>query len=225
MESGLGSSDNVLLGLNWKWNFLQRFSFYGQVVLDEFVFGELLAGDGWWGNKYAAQAGLKYIDVFNISNLDIQFEHNFAKPYTYSYDDENGSSYTHYAQAIAHPLGANFSENIISLWYQPIPKFTISNNLILSAFGSDTLTSNWGSNIFLDYNTYENVYGNFIGQGVKNTLLLNDLILSFQFWHNVFIDTRITYRKLNNEIDPFDRDEFYFSVGVRMNEVLKYFYF
>ena len=225
VESGLGSSDNVLLGLNWKWNFLQRFSFYGQVVLDEFVFGELLAGDGWWGNKYAAQAGLKYIDLFNISNLDLQFEHNFAKPYTYAYDDENGSSYTHYAQAIAHPLGANFSENIISLWYQPIPKFTISNNLILSAFGSDTLNSNWGSNIFLDYNTYENAYGNFTGQGVKNTLLLNDLILSFQFWHNVFIDTRITYRKLNNEIDVYDSNEFYFSVGVRMNEVLKYFYF
>ena len=128
-------------------------------------------------------------------------------------------------RAIAHPLGANFSENIISLWYQPAPKFTISNKLILSTFGSDTLNSNWGSNIFLDYNTYENVYGNFTGQGVKNTLLLNDLILSFQFWHNVFIDTRITYRKLNNEIDDYDTDEFYFSVGVRMNEVLKYFYF
>ena len=26
VESGLGSSDNVVLGTNWKWNFLQRFS-------------------------------------------------------------------------------------------------------------------------------------------------------------------------------------------------------
>ncbi len=225
VESGLGSSDNVLLGTNWKWNFLQHFSFYGQFVLDEFVFGELFKGDGWWGNKYAAQTGLKYIDVFNISNLDLQLEHNFARPYTYSYDDDNGSSYTHYAQALAHPLGANFKENIISLWYQPIPKFTLTNNLIISTFGSDTSSSNWGGNIFLDYNTYEQAYGNSTGQGVKNSLIINDLIISYQFWHNVSIDARVTYRNLDNAIDIYDRNELFFSVGVRMNEVLKYFYF
>jgi hypothetical protein len=37
VEHGLNSSDNVLLGMDWKWNFLSRFSFYGQFVLDEFL--------------------------------------------------------------------------------------------------------------------------------------------------------------------------------------------
>ncbi|MFI5170923.1 MAG: hypothetical protein ACHQFW_00955 [Chitinophagales bacterium] len=225
VESGLGSSDNVLLGMNWKWNFLHSFSFYGQFVLDELVFDELISGDGWWGNKYAAQAGLKYINAFTMPHFDIQVEHNMARPYTYSYEDENGSSYTHYGQAIAHPLGANFKENIVSLWYQPAGRFTISNNFIYSTFGSDTSGSNWGGDIFLDYNSYEQEFGNSVGQGVENNLMLNDLILSWQAWHNIFIDGRFTFRKLDSELDIMDSKQMYFSIGVRANEVLKYFYF
>lgn len=225
VESGLGSSDNVLLGTNWKWNFLNRFSFYGQFILDELVFGELLNNNGWWGNKYAGQLGLKYIDAFAIPHFDIQLEHNMARPYTYSYEDDNGSSYTHYAQAIAHPLGANFKENIASVWYQPARKWTITNNFIYSTFGSDTSNTNWGGNIFLNYNDYEQEYGNVVAQGVKNNIIINDFIISWQYWHNVFIDGRFTYRRLDSELDMMDSEQMYFSIGVRMNEVLKYFYF
>lgn len=224
VESGLGSSDNVILGTNWKWNFLNHFSFYGQFVLDEFIFDELFSGDGWWGNKYAAQMGLKYINAFGISNLDLQLEENLARPYIYSYEDDNGSSYTHYGQPLAHPLGANFNEQIISLWYQPAPKFTITNQLIMSLFGTDTSGSNFGGNPFLDYNTYEHAYGNEIGQGVQNNLMLNDFTVSWQFWPNVFIDGRFIYRKLNTSIAD-DQTETYFSIGIRMNDILRRNYF
>lgn len=224
VESGLGSSDNVVLGTNWKWNFLHHFSFYGQFVLDEFVFDELFNGNGWWGNKYAAQAGLKYINAFNISHLDLQFEENLARPYTYSYEDENGSSYTHYGQPLAHPLGANFNEQIISVWYEPAPKFTIQNQLVLAKFGSDTSGSNYGGNPFLDYNTYEHAYGNEIGQGVRNKLLLNELTVSWQFWPNVFIDGIVIYRKQRNPEDG-EQSETYFSIGIRMNDLLRRNYF
>ncbi|NJM93299.1 MAG: hypothetical protein HC842_00355 [Cytophagales bacterium] len=64
VEHQNGSQDNALIGLDWKWNFLKRFSFYGQVVLDELIVSNLVAQNGWWGNKYALQGGLKYIDAF-----------------------------------------------------------------------------------------------------------------------------------------------------------------
>ncbi len=225
VESGLGSADNVLLGIDWKWNFLRRFSFYGQFVLDELLFGEFINGNGWWGNKYAAQAGLKYIDAFSISNFDLQYEHNFARPYIYSYEDNNGSSYTHYAQAIAHPLGANFQENIISLWYQPLPKFVVSNQLFLAVYGADTSGTNWGGNIFLDYNSFENEFGNKTAQGVTTHLILNNLVVSCQFWHNIFLDGLIIYRKTESQLAQFDTNEIYFGIGIRINEVLKPFNF
>ncbi len=221
VESGLGSGDNAVIGTNWKWNFLSRFSFYGQFILDEFVFDELFGGDGWWGNKYGAQFGLKYIDAFHISNLDLQYEHNFVRPYTYSYDDLNGSSYTHYAEPLSHPLGSNFREHIISLWYQPVPKIVIHNQFINAGYGADTSGSNWGGNIFKDYNTYEQAYGNEIGQGVENQLMLNDLVISWQFWPNVFVDGRVIYRSVQSDVAAFERNETYFSIGIRMNDILR----
>ncbi len=225
VESGLGSSDNVVLGANWKWNFLKQFSFYGQFVLDELVVSEFIANDGWWGNKYALQSGLKYINVFGIDQLDFQYEFNMARPYTYSYEDENGSSYTHYAQPLAHPLGANFKENLIALWYQPAPKFTINNTLMLANYGTDSLNTNYGGNVFLNYNTYANEYGNFIGQGINNNLIVNDLVISWQFWHNANLDLRCIYRKLDSDDNTNDSNTLYFSIGVRLNEVLKQYMF
>lgn len=222
IESGLGSSDNVVLGTNWKWNFLNRFSFYGQFVLDEFVFSELFSGDGWWGNKYAVQSGLKYIDAFGLDQLDLQYEVNMARPYTYSYEDDNGSSYTHYAQAIAHPLGANFYEHLFSLWYQPKEKFVLRNTTMLATKGTDTSGVNYGGNIFLDYNTYASEYGNTLAQGVQEKVFLNDLMLSWYFWHNTSIDLRCIYRKADSEIDTHDTNELFYSIGIRMNEVPKW---
>jgi hypothetical protein len=221
VESGLGSSDNVLIGANWKWNFLQRFSFYGQLVLDEFVFDELFAGEGWWGNKYAGQFGLKYIDAFALAGMDLQYEYNYARPYTYSYEDENGSSYTHYAEPLAHPFGANFSEHIAAIRFEPFPKFSFSNRFTSAQSGADTAGSNWGSDVFLDYNTYEQATGNEIGQGVANRLLLNDLVVSWQLWHNIYIDGRVIWRKLESEIAAFEREETYFGIGLRINDLLR----
>lgn len=216
VESGLGSPDNVLLGANWKWNFLHSFSFYGQFVLDELVVGQFIKASGWWGNKNALQLGLKYIDAFHIPSLDLQYEFNMARPYTYSYTT-NSNSYTHYAQALAHPLGANFKENIAKLWYQLTPNITLENTFIRAAYGSDTAASNWGGNIFLNYNTYEQPYDNYTGQGVENILLFNDVSLSWQCWHNIFLEANCIYRKNTSEIPGASSKEIFAGIGIRMN--------
>ena len=94
---------------------------YGQLLLDEFKLSEVRAGDGWWGNKFGFQLGGKYIDAFNIKNLDLQLEHNRVRPFTYSHGD-SVANYTHYNMPLAHPLGANFQEVIGIARYQPAPK-------------------------------------------------------------------------------------------------------
>ena len=105
IEQQSGSSDNALLGLDFKWNAFKGISFYGQAVLDEFVINEIRSGKGWWGNKYALQGGVKYIDVAGISNLDLQLEVNSVRPYTYSHNTP--SNYSNYSQALAHPLATS----------------------------------------------------------------------------------------------------------------------
>ncbi|MFN3939418.1 MAG: hypothetical protein ACK4IY_02450 [Chitinophagales bacterium] len=225
VEFGLGSPDNIMIGLNYKWNIQNRISLYGQLALDEFKFFELFQNTGWWANKYAIQTGLKYINAFNIRNLDVQYEFNSVRPYTYSYYDNNVSSFTNYGQAIAHPTGANFNEQIVSAWYQPAQRITVQNTLVLNVYGADTSGSNWGNNIFLNYTSYENEYGNTTGQGVRTALLLNDLLVSWMFWHNAFIDLRFIYRKLDSDWNPYNTQETFFSIGVRLNAVPERYYF
>ena len=86
IEQQNGSSDNVILGLDVKWNAARKLSFYGQFILDEFVLDHIMDGDGWWANKFAIQGGAKYIDAFGVPNLDLQGEVNIVRPYTYSHN-------------------------------------------------------------------------------------------------------------------------------------------
>ena len=218
IEYGLGSPDNAMLGFNWKWNFLQRFSFYGQFVLDELKFFELTGNTEWWGNKFGIQSGLKYIDAFGIPNLDLHYEWNTVRPYMYSYYDDNGSSYTHAGQSLAHPLGANFMENIAGVRYQVTPKIVLSNNLFITALGLDTGGVNFGQDIFQNNDTRPFEYGVELLQGSKASYLMNELIVSWQFWHNTFIDGRLIYRTLDDPANGNEQELFY-SIGVRMNAV------
>ena len=112
VEQAAGSPDNVMLGMNWKWNFLKRFTFYGQLVLDELAIGSIIDnGFGWWGNKFGVQAGIKYFNVAEVDHLDAQVEFNMVRPYMYSFRDST-ANWTHYNQFLAHPLGSNFYELI-----------------------------------------------------------------------------------------------------------------
>ncbi|MBK6994384.1 MAG: hypothetical protein IPH31_05470 [Lewinellaceae bacterium] len=107
MEGMIGSPDNVLLGFDGRWNVLRRVQLYGQVLLDELVSSEIFSGSGWWANKWGIQAGVKYVNVFGLDHLDLQVEHNLARPFTYSHYDP-ANSYTHYNQPLAHPFRCQF---------------------------------------------------------------------------------------------------------------------
>ena len=221
VEQTLGSPDNVIMGMNFRWDFLKRFSLYGQVLLDEFVFSKVFARKGnpeagWWANKQGIQAGLKYIDVAGVKGLDLQMEFNTVRPYTYSFRDST-ANYTHYNQPLAHPMGANFRELIGILRYQPIKGLHLRGQLNYSTYGLDTLGSNWGGNVHLPYTTYEREYGNVTAQGVKTNLLIGQFSASYMVFHNFFVDLTAVYRKQDAVLDALDNNSMIFSLGMRWN--------
>ena len=217
IESMLGSGDNVLLGGDMRWDFAQHFSLYGQLLLDEFKFSHIKARDGWWGNKYALQAGVQYIDAFGLDHLDLRAEFNQATPYTYSHFDSL-ANYTHTKQALAHPLGANFREFLAIAHYAPTRKWLVEGRLMYAITGDDADTSqNWGGNILLNYKTRENDLGNFIGQGNRATTLLGGLDVSYMFYHNMYADLHFFYRNKASELDQFDLKNMYVGAGIRVN--------
>jgi hypothetical protein len=216
LEQQNGSLDNALLGLDFKWNFLKRFSLYGQWIFDELIVKEFTSGSGWWGNKFGYQLGLKYIDVFNVSNLDLHLEHNAARPYTYTHSSIY-SNYANYRQPIANPLGANFREFITILRYQPIPRLSLTGKWIYASYGLDTLNSNWGQDILKDYRTREQDYNNTIGQGVATTLNFYDFTATYMMKQNIFVDLKAIYRKQGSTEASFEQSSSIYSLVFRMN--------
>jgi hypothetical protein len=217
IEHSIGSPDNILIGLNGKWNFLKRFQLYGQVMLDEFKFDELfIEKNGWWANKYGIQLGLKYYDVLGIDHLDFQVEYNKAQPYTYTFRD-NTAPYTHYDQSLAHPLGANFKEMILLGRYRLNSKWLFEGRLIAATFGEDGDDENWGGDILLSYKDRQQDYGNQLGQGIMAKTLLAGFDVSYMVRHNIFLDAHVFYRDKDSEEDSRDQDLIYFGGGVRMN--------
>jgi hypothetical protein len=220
VEQGLGSSDNAFLGLDFKWNAIRNIQLYGQAVLDEFVLSEVFGNTGWWGNKQAVQIGAKYIDAFKISNLDLQAEVNWVRPYTYTHFDAlNLSNYVHYRQPLAHPLGANFREIIGIVRYQPLARLQITGRAFYIVQGKDGPGENWGSNLLLDNSAvqFTNEYNNKIGQGRATNLLFLRLSASYHLRHNLFLDFEQTIRRSESDLARFTNNAAISQFALRWN--------
>lgn len=196
IEQQNGSFDNAVAGLDFKANLAKRIQVYGQLMLDEFKLSELKVNTGWWANKWGIQAGIKYVDAFNVKNLDLQVEHNRVRPFSYSHRD-SVANYTHYNQPLAHPLGANFQEFIAIARYQPAPKWTILGKLMVFEKGEDINNESFGGNILLPnippYRKRD--YGYNIGSGLKTNTLLSSLLVSYEWKENLFFDISAMIRK------------------------------
>ncbi|MDX2195502.1 MAG: hypothetical protein NW207_03705 [Cytophagales bacterium] len=202
-ESYLGSYDKTGAGIDFKINMLKHISVYGQWLFNEFSLKNLIAQKGWWGNKYAWQIGMKYIDVAGIKNLDLQLENNFVRPFVYA-DNYVGAGFYNYGQPIAHPLGANFNEYIAILRYQPMNRLNICAKAFYITKGEDPPGENWGGNVLKNVdNRSSPVEGNVVGQGIKNQILFVNLSLSYQAFHNLFIDFLVTSRTQSMNADKY----------------------
>ncbi|MBL7865452.1 MAG: hypothetical protein JNK10_11275 [Cyclobacteriaceae bacterium] len=221
IEQQNGSADNVILGLDWKWLITKGISFYGQFVLDEFVLSNITSSNGWWGNKYALQGGIKYIDVAGIQNLDLQLEGNVVRPFTFSHENLF-TNYAHFLQPIGHPMGANFYEIAGIARYQPMPRLSLTLKSSYLRTGRDNVKGttpdvDWGGDINKSYTLREQDYNNKTTQGTDNTIVFADLSASYMLRHNLFLDFRQTFRNSKSADNAFDNRTTLTSVALRWN--------
>ena len=221
VEHALGSPDNVLLGLNLKWNPVNAVSLYGQFVMDEFKLSEVKERSGWWANKFGGQIGIKYINALGIDHLDLQAEYNAVRPYTYAHRDTlpglpqySVANYSNYNQPLAHPLGANFREINLIARYKPTNRIYLQGRMMMTKYGDDRPGDNWGGNILAPLESREMDYGNKIGQGVSTKVMALNLDASYEFFHNYFIDLNGSLRHTTTDTKV---NQSYIGGGIRIN--------
>ncbi len=209
-----GSLGNVIIGADFKYLPFKKWTVYGQLVLDEWSFESIRSLNGDWKNKNGFQLGIKTIDFLKVPSLDLQVEYNQVRPYTYTHSDTI-ANFTHYNQALAHPLGANFREVISIIRYDLKQNIGFKLKGMYAQTGMDSDTSNWGGNILLDYNNREQDLDNKIGQGIATDILYGSLTVSWQWGHNLFLDGIYALRQASTESSSTTTQ--YIGIGVRLN--------
>jgi hypothetical protein len=210
-ELNVGSPDNSFIGFDIKANLAKRVQVYGQVMLDEFYTKFIRERKGWWGNKWAFQAGLKYIDVLGVKNLDLQLETNWIRPFTYSHFD-TVANYTHYNQPLAHPLQSNVKEYIAIAKYQPAPKWYMQLTSMYWRKGVDVNGVNYGNNIFKDSDSRPTQEGFFFfTPQAKNSYNFN-YWLAYEPMENLFLEANFSARKTGAE-----SVNYFGTIGIRLN--------
>ncbi len=177
VEFSIGSADNVLLGFGFKIKILKKYNIYSQLLLDEFIFSNIKARNGWWGNKFAIQLGIKAFEPLNIKGLYAQLEYNYARPFTYSHQLPI-LNYASYYSPLAHPLGANFKEIIAILRYHK-NRVSVSSKIIYADYGKDIGTVSYGGDIYKSYLLRVKDYNNIVAQGIATRLIYSEIKFSY----------------------------------------------
>ena len=212
LEYNLGSPDNVLIGFGMHYLAGQNVMLYGQFLLDEFYYKEMLKGKGWWANKNAYQLGIKCFDFGKIKNLYLQMEYNQARPFTYGHDYPL-QNYGYMLQPLAHPLGTNFREGLMMLRYSKNRWFA-SATISYSKYGLEPGGRPIGGDIYRSSNNFAKTEGNYIGQGVTNNLFEQEIALSrlIQSHWGLIVEAGVhnTFFVL-----PEKRQNIYFTFGIK----------
>jgi hypothetical protein len=217
VEHGLNSSDNAMIGINYKFIPMKKIMIYGQLVLDEFKLDEVLARTGWYANKYALQTGVKIVNPFKLEGLTIRAEYNFVRPYTFMHF-KRAQSFVHNNIPLGHPLGANFKEILVIAKYLFNSKLSLTMSGMYYKKGYDKDNKNYGGDIVNnEYVSAVTIYGNFIGQGQLVSVNFLEANLSYMIYHNLFIDFSMLYRNSMSILDFYTYKTEAISLGIRYN--------
>ncbi len=150
IEHSLSDRDNGLLATHVRWRITNGLEFRGEGLMDDISASKI--GTGYWGNKFAWQAGLMWAAPLGLNDFDIAVEYTRVEPYTYSHFNAQNAFTTS-----GTSLGSQIGPNSVSWWgmlrWAPTAKLTLTANITLIARGEnvyddkDSLIENWGADI------------------------------------------------------------------------------
>ncbi len=183
VEISVGSPDNAMMGIGFKYAISRSWQWYGQAILDEFLLTNIKQRNGSWTNKVGFQLGTRVNNVMKLP-LSAFLEMNYVRPFVYSHENPL-QNYGHYYQPLAHPLHSNFIEAIGMIQYIH-KKLTLSVKSMYAMYGTDNETSNVGQDIYKSYYTRLNFDqqrddGHRILQGNKNIQQVTDIRVEYKF--------------------------------------------
>jgi hypothetical protein len=210
LQYDLNRSPNVLLGADINFTPTKNSLIYGQYMLDDFS-----SKRNNFRNKTGFQIGATYFNLLGIKNLIVQTEYNQVRPYSYAHSIPS-QSYSHYGQALAHPLGANFREVIGFINYR-WKDFLLELKFNSITYGADSANKNFGKDVFASNNFSVNgnrSSNNTFLQGEKTKVMYAEFKLAYLLnpASNLNLFFNLVYRDQNTVLDEQKNLLVYFGI-------------
>jgi len=193
---------NSVYGFNASISLPKYIVLYGQIMINQFSTDIRSAA-----NRTGMQLGAKYYDAFGIKNLNLLAEYNIVRPYAYQNATDSMLHYSHYNQALAHPMGANFDEFVflINYRYKRLVAEVRINGGRASADGvllNILNEKNAGSDITLSAADATYLEDTYVGQGLLSHKIVNGEVRLGYILNpklNMMIEARANIRKYKFE--------------------------
>ena len=213
-EHYLGSPDNMMMGIDFKFTLFRNVKLYGELLIDDITSPKL--GTGWYGNKLGFLAGLFNADFLTIENLDCNLEYVRIEPYVYSHI-KSGNSYNHYGTILGHWLDPNSDLLFMQLMYRFSKQMTIACYASLQRHGANPKDKNVGGDVNFSFRSgidSETVY--FLdGDPEKNNSF--GLDFSYEIFRNFYVKINYKYhivRRFNVQDRKVISYKFFMSLGL-----------
>jgi hypothetical protein len=201
--------NNVMLGANINIKVTSSINLYGQLMVDDLN-----------NNKIGLQAGAKYFDVAGIKNLYIQGEFNQVNAYSYSLPRAY-QSFSHYNQALAHPMGANFTE-LLGLVNYRFKDFFVALKVNLIDYGKDQFGYYAGNSVIRDY-MVKDIQANTMQMKASTQIIDFKLGYLVNRASNLNIAVGAMLRNHKSDLNPLQTNYVYVSIGTSISN--KYYDF
>ncbi|HHZ66199.1 MAG TPA: hypothetical protein EYN51_12010 [Flavobacteriales bacterium] len=207
-QFGLNDKNNVMVGMNLKVKLADKLNLYAQAMLDDNQ-----------SDKYGFQVGLKGFDLFKIKNLYFQAEYNTVSAYSYGHMDST-RNYSHYNQALAHPLGAGFSEFIGIVNYK-VKDFFVDVKFNYATYQEDSLNV---------YHLGKDIFKSDAGipisaSGQTTTLLYETIKLGYMINPQTHMQLLVGFSNRSEKNNFWNKETQYFFIGLRTALNNQYFDF
>jgi hypothetical protein len=214
VEFKQGSSDNSIIGLNASVKIGKGTQIYGQIMLDEFLLDSIRSGNGWYANKQGMQLGVKSYDLLKIEGLSGRAEFNWVRPFSYTHGSPK-QNHAHFNEPLAHTLGTNFYDGIISMNYRK-KRYSFNMLLIYGLYGRDPDDKNLGGNIYRSDNEQPRpVSGNYTGQGIHHQVYSQNIRAAYIIDPHLGLQVEVGYLYRHKVVDGSTSNTHFFQIGIR----------
>jgi hypothetical protein len=217
VEHSMQDRDNSLMVMDAKLRLFSSLEVFGSFLIDDITFGKI--GTNWWANLFTYQGGGRFVDCFNIENLDLLLEYTRIDPYTYTHRVE-GNNYTNNI----YPIGPNLQPNSDKISISPIYYFSnrLNINLVYSYIrhGSNikdennAVIRNVGGDLNFGHRSIDSEEAEFLDGDLEK---INDfrISVSFEPLKDIFFLAQYEYIKTVN--DRSSLSDNFLSIKLKLN--------